>query len=257
MSTEIIPFTFNGTEVRTITIDGEPWWVAADVAQALGIINSRNMVARLDGDEKGVCLLDTPGGRQNLTIISESGLYSAIVRSDSIGATQFRMWVTREVLPTIRKTGSYAVVEQRALPQDFASALREFAAEIEAHEETKAALGVAQPRAEAWDAIASAEGDYSVGDAAKILARASIPTGPTRLFGQLADLKWTYRGGDGAWRAYAERVERGYLAEKPSFHYHPKSGERVVDPPQVRVTVRGIDRLRQRLHVGALAAVAS
>jgi phage antirepressor YoqD-like protein len=114
-----------------------------------------------------------------------------------------------------------------------------------------------EPKADAWDAIASAEGDYSVGDAAKILARAGIPTGPTRLFGQLADIKWTFRGGDRAWRAYAERVEKGYLAEKPSFHYHPGSGERVVDPPQVRVTVKGLERLRLRLHVGSLRAVNS
>jgi DNA-damage-inducible protein D len=114
-----------------------------------------------------------------------------------------------------------------------------------------------EPKADAWDAIVSAQGDYSVGDAAKILARAGIPTGPTRLFAQLADLKWTFRGGDKAWRAYADRVEKGYLAEKPAFHYHPASGERVVDPPQVRVTVKGLERLRLRMHVGALQAVGS
>lgn len=112
-----------------------------------------------------------------------------------------------------------------------------------------------EPRADAWTALASAEGDYSVGDAAKILARAGIPTGPTRLFNQLRDLKWTYRGGDGEWRAYAERVEKGYLGEKPQFHHHPGTGARVVDAPQVRVTVKGLERLRQRLHVGALQAV--
>ncbi|MGV8913773.1 MAG: phage antirepressor KilAC domain-containing protein [Rhodoglobus sp.] len=114
-----------------------------------------------------------------------------------------------------------------------------------------------EPKADAWDAIASAEGDYSVGDAAKILARAGIPTGPTRLFAQLGELKWTFRGSDKAWRAYAERVEKGYLTEKPSFHYHPGSGERVVDPPQVRVTAKGLERLRLRLHVGSLKAVSA
>jgi len=104
-----------------------------------------------------------------------------------------------------------------------------------------------EPRAEAWDAIASAEGDYSVGDAAKMLARAGVLTGPTRLFQQLAELRWIYRGEGGAWRAYAHRVDKGYLAEKPTFHYHPSTGERVIDAPQVRVTVRGVERLRQRL----------
>lgn len=145
--------------------------------------------------------------------------------------------------------------QQRALPQSWADTLRELANEVESHERTKEALEVAAPRAEAWDAIASAEGDYSVGDAAKMLARAGIPTGPTRLFRQLEEIKWTYRGGDGRPRAYADRVDRGYLSEKPSFHYHPGTGERVVDPPQVRVTLKGVEQLRRRLHVGALKAV--
>ena len=250
-------FRFEHDDVRSVQVDGKTAFVAKDVCDVLGISKYRDAVGQLDLDERVSMAVDTLGGTQQVSAVTEAGVYSLALISRSQRAKPFMRWLTHEVLPTIRKTGSYAVVEQRALPQDFASALREFAAEIEAHEETKAALDVAQPRADAWDAIASAEGDYSVGDAAKILARAGIPTGPTRLFGQLADLKWTYRGGDGAWRAYAERVEKGYLAEKPSFHYHPKSGERVVDPPQVRVTVRGIDRLRQRLHVGALAAVAS
>ena len=249
-------FRYVGQDVRTVTRDGQTWFVAADVLAILDV--DRTALRRLDDDEKGVDSIHTLGGPQHVAIVNEPGLYALVLGSRKAEAKQFKRWVTHEVIPEIRQTGSFSSVRaQRALPQDFASALREFAAEIEAHEETKAALDVAQPRADAWDAIASAEGDYSVGDAAKILARAGIPTGPTRLFGQLADLKWTYRGGDGAWRSYAERVEKGYLAEKPSFHYHPKSGERVVDPPQVRVTVRGIDRLRQRLHVGALKAVAS
>lgn len=112
-----------------------------------------------------------------------------------------------------------------------------------------------EPKADAWDAIASAVGDYSVGDAAKMLARAGIPTGPQRLFEQMGEIKWTYRGEAGKWHAYADRVEKGYLAHRPMFHFHPKSGERVIDPPQLRVTVKGLDRLRLRLHVGALQAV--
>ena len=241
-----------------MVIDTDVWFVAVDVCSALGIANSRDAISRIDEAGVGTTDIRSAGQSRAVTIINESGLYELIFQSRRPEAKEFRRWVTGVVLPEIRQTGSFTAIKvQREIPQDFASALREFAAEIEAHEETKAALDVAQPRADAWDAIASAAGDYSVGDAAKILARAGIPTGPTRLFGQLADLKWTYRGGDGAWRSYAERVEKGYLAEKPSFHYHPKSGERVVDPPQVRVTVQGIDRLRQRLHVGALAAVAS
>lgn len=256
-NTDLTVFRRDGVDIRVVTIDGEPWWVASDIAMALGYSATSAMLRSLDDDDKGVQDLHTPGGYQALAVVSEPGMYSAIMRSQAPNASEFKRWVTREVLPTIRKTGSYGVVEQRALPHDFASALRELLSEVESHEETRAELAEAAPRAEAWDAIASAEGDYSVGDAAKILAHAGIPTGPQRLFNQLADIKWTYRGEGNAWRAYADRVEKGYLVHKPSFHYHPGTGERVVDPPQVRVTLKGVERLRQRLHVGALKAVGS
>ena len=255
-TTEISIFRREGVDIRVMSIDGEPWWVASDVAQALGYSATSAMLRSLDEDDKGVRDLHTPGGMQAVAIVSEPGMYSAILRSQASNAADFKRWVTREVLPTIRKTGSYSVVVQREIPQDFASALREFAAEVEAHEHTKAALDVAQPRAEAWDALASAEGDFSVGDAAKVLARDGVATGPQRLFGQLQDIKWIYRGGgDREWHAYAERVEKGYLAEKLSYRYHPGTGERIVNTPQVRVTVKGIERLRMRLHVGGLVAV--
>lgn len=252
-------FSYLGTDVRVLTIDGSPRWVAADVARILGINNPRMAVGRLDEDDVSLAdVIDSMGRPQRMSVLNESALYEMILRSDKPEAKQFRRWVTSVVLPEIRQTGSYTPAPAiREVPQDFASALREYAAEIESHEVTRAALDIAQPRAEAWDAIASAEGDYSVGDAAKMLARAGIPTGPTRLFNTLNEIKWTFRGEDGRPRVYAERVEKGYLAEKPSFHYHPGTGEKVVDPPQVRVTLKGVERLRQRLHIGALKAVAS
>lgn len=256
-TTDISIFRREGVDLRVIVIDDEPWFVASDVASALGYREARDLTRNLDDDEKGPHILRTPGGEQTVSIISEAGLFSAVLRARVPQAKAFKRWVTHEVLPSIRKTGAYAVEQQRALPHDFASALRELLAEVEAHEETRAQLAEVQPRADAWNAIASAEGDYSVGDAAKILARAGIPTGPQRLFAQLEAIRWIYRGGDGKWRAYAERVEKGYLAEKPQFHHHPATGELVLDAPQVRVTVNGIDRLRQRLHVGALQAVGS
>lgn len=248
-------FRYVGHDVRAVTMDGQPWFVAADVCRVLEHSNPTMALAGLDDDEKGLSNVETLGGEQAMAVVSEPGLYELIIKSRKPEAKAFKRWITHDVLPAIRQTGGYAV--ERSLPRDFAGALRELLQEVESHEETRAELAEAQPRAEAWDALASAQGDYSVGDAAKILARAGIPTGPTRLFQQLRDIKWTYRGADGAWRAYAERVEKGYLAEKASFHYHPGTGERVVDPPQVRVTVAGVERLRQRLHVGALKAVSA
>jgi phage regulator Rha-like protein len=106
------------------------------------------------------------------------------------------------------------------------------------------------PSAEAWDELASATGDYSVGESSKILARAGVETGPNRLFAQLADLNWIFRDGHYVWTAYASAVDNGYVTLKPASHPHPRTGERIVDPPQVRITVKGLDRLRVRL--GAL-----
>lgn len=113
------------------------------------------------------------------------------------------------------------------------------------------------PRAEAWDELASATGDYEVADAAKMLARAGVETGRQRLFGQLSGLGWVYRAPSGKWKARQSAVDAGYLTEKPQSHHHPRTGELVLDPPQVRVTVRGLERLRVRLGRVVALEVAS
>lgn len=109
---ELQVFRYQDNEVRTVEINGEPWFVLKDVCAVLGIGNSRMVFDRLDGDEKGVSQIDTPGGLQNVNIINESGLYNVILRSDKPEAKPFRKWVTSEVLPSIRKTGGYG---QKAL----------------------------------------------------------------------------------------------------------------------------------------------
>jgi prophage antirepressor-like protein len=104
---EVTNWTFGETEVRTIELDGEPWWVLSDVCKVLELSTPAKIAARLEDDEKGMNQIHTPGGTQNVTIISESGLYSVILRSDKPQAKPFRKWVTSEVLPTIRKHGAY------------------------------------------------------------------------------------------------------------------------------------------------------
>lgn len=112
-ATQIQAFAFDSNAVRVVMIDDAPWFVAKDVCQCLGIDNYRNVVGRLDDDEKGVQSLDTLGGPQMMSVINESGMYATVLRSQgamSAGtpAHTFRKWVTSEVLPSIRKTGSYA-----------------------------------------------------------------------------------------------------------------------------------------------------
>jgi len=98
-------------EIRTVKIDGQTWLVLKDVCNALGIKKHRDTASRLDEDERGSVRVDTLGGRQTVTVISESGLYAVILRSDKPNARAFRKWVTSEVLPTIRKHGGYITDE--------------------------------------------------------------------------------------------------------------------------------------------------
>lgn len=97
--------------IRTVTIDNEPWFVGKDIAEALGYGKGKslnNAVANhVDDEDKGVTEMMTPGGKQNLIIINESGLYSLILSSKLPNAKKFKRWVTSEVLPAIRKTGHY------------------------------------------------------------------------------------------------------------------------------------------------------
>lgn len=238
-STAAERYHFDRFDIRVVIIDGEPWFVAADVCAVLDIGNPSAAAARLDDDE--VTLISTEGGRP-ANAVSEPGLYALILGSRKPNAREFKRWVTHDVLPMIRKTGTYTAPETPE--QLVARALVQAQGIIARRDEQIAELA---PRAEAWDELASAEGDYAVGDAAKMLARAGVETGPQRLFDQLASLRWTYRAGDRKWRAYASAVDAGYLAERPQSHHHPRTGEVVVDAPQIRVTIRGLERLRIRL----------
>lgn len=101
-------FDFDGSALRVMDRAGEPWFVAADVCRVLSLDNNRQAVANLDADEKGVIINDTLGGKQNVSIISESGLYALIFKSRKLEAKRFRKWVTAVVLPAIRKTGTYS-----------------------------------------------------------------------------------------------------------------------------------------------------
>lgn len=104
---QIIPFKFEAREVRTLLIDDQPWFVAADVSLALEYRIAGDMTRNLDDDEKGTQIVRTLGGAQEMLVINQSGLYSAILRSRKAEAKRFKKWVTAEVLPAIRKHGSY------------------------------------------------------------------------------------------------------------------------------------------------------
>lgn len=119
---EMQAFNYKSFQVRTVEINNEPWFVLKDVCAVLGISNHKMTAQRLDVDEVSqTYLTDSLGRKQETTVINESGLYHVILRSDKQEAKPFRKWVTSEVLPSIRKTGGYA------LPKDYPTALRALA----------------------------------------------------------------------------------------------------------------------------------
>lgn len=248
MSTELVPFDFSGESLRGGNVAGEPVLIGKDVCAALGITKYRDALAQLDDDERVSITVDTLGGPQQMTAVTEAGIWTLAFISRSARVKLFRRWVAHEVLPQIRRTGSYVPEPRFEIPANYAEAL-ELAArkvrEVEALEQRNAEL---EPAAEAWDVLASAEGDYSVGDAAKMLSRdPMITTGQNRLFQYMRDLGWIYRRGE-AWRAYQTQVDNGRLVERASEPYrHPTTGEWTLPPPQVRITAKGLMALRREL----------
>ncbi|TXH26215.1 MAG: hypothetical protein E6R06_07265 [Mycobacterium sp.] len=260
MSADLKPFFYAGAAVRVMVINGSPWFILADLCRVLSIANSRHVAARLADDQKGVAQNDTPGGMQQVTIVSESGMYEVVIRSDKPEAMRFRRWITTEVLPAIRKTGSYsrypAHPETATLPskRELAQwvidaedrADREAAARAEAEQR---AAALAAPAA-AWDTLAEADGDYSVADAAKVLSRdPNITIGRDRLFEFMQAQRWVYRDHhDGHWRAYQTQVDTGRLAEKVGKPYRRADTEqKVLSDPTIRVTAKGLAELLKRL----------
>ena len=101
--------------VRTVSIDGEPWFVGKDIALALGYCNTKDALSRhVDAEDKGGSRITTPSGEQDMTVINESGLYSLVLSSKLPSAKKFKRWITHEVIPAIRKTDGYQVPQSPA-----------------------------------------------------------------------------------------------------------------------------------------------
>jgi len=229
---DLAPFTFDGTTVRVITEQGEPRFVLADLCRVLGVNNGRMVAARLDDDVKGVSQIDTLGGRQSVTTVNEAGMYDVVVRSDSPAAKPFRRWVTHEVLPAIRKTGSYAVTP--ALPQDYATALRALAAEVEAKAVLEAKVEADAPKVLFADAVATSHTEILVGELAKILRGNGIQVGGTRMFEWLRRDGYLIRREGTDWNMPTQRsMELGLFRIKETAITHSDGHTSVSKTPKV------------------------
>ena len=248
-------FSYGAQEVRTVTIDGEPHFVANDICAILDLTDPRKSVNLLDEDERNtVPVTDSLGRQQETFVVTEAGMYSLVLRSRKPEAKAFKRWLTHEVLPAIRKTGTYSTAP--ALPQSYSEALRELAANVEAREVAEARAKELEVPAKAWDVMVSANGDYSVEEAAKILSRdPDIEIGRNRLFTHMHEAGWTYRHGSrNSWHAYQPQVDNGRLVLRMSAAFlNSKTGEMENPAPTIRITAKGIDALRTQL-LGSAAA---
>lgn len=231
-------FMYGHQEMRTMNIDGEPWFVAKDVCEVLEIANSRDAIGRLDDDEKGVVLTDTLGGKQNVATVNEYGLYSLILGSRKPEAKQFKRWITHEVIPTIRRTGSYN------LPKTMPETLRLLAAQIEETEAVKAEnaqlsiqtseqqqkLKEQEAPVAIYNLAISAHNTMSMQEVSK-----SLGTGRTRLYKILREEGIIMKDSTLPYQRY---LDSGHfkVSERPRA-----SGDTIVNDPATRVTAKGFD----------------
>ena len=169
-------FGFNDKTVRVIMRDGEPWWIAKDVADILGFRDAFNAVRLLDEDEKDTQKVSTPGGEQKMSVINESGLYSLIFRSNKHGAKKFRRWVTHEVLPQIRRTGMYAMN----------NVIKQLSNEVD---ELHKKIDEMYPLQVLGAMVLAQKGSMTFQGAAQLLSQHGIETGQNRLFQYCRDKK--------------------------------------------------------------------
>lgn len=176
-------FNFRGQDVRTVIINNEPYFVGKDVAEILGYTNSRQALKNhVDEDDKGVSKCDTPGGKQDLVIINESGLYSLILSSKLPQAKDFKRWVTSEVLPTIRKHGMFATDELLDNPDFAIATLQKLKEEREAKKLLEATIEEQKPKVIFANAVSASHTSILVGEFAKLMRQNGVNMGQNRMF---------------------------------------------------------------------------
>lgn len=235
-------FQFHDATVRTLVgPDGEPWFVAADVCRVLEIGNVSQALSRLDDDE--TTLISNEGASNGLPMnaVNESGLYSLVLGSRKPEAKAFKRWVTREVLPAIRKTGGFG--KPAALPGNYTEALEALLLQVKATETLQLENEAMRPKADFYDAVTSSEDTVDMNEAAKL---AKIGFGRTVLFRELRR-RGVLRHNNTPYQKY---LDSGYFAVVESKWEKPDGSKHIT--LKTVVYQRGVEFLR-RLFTGGLA----
>lgn len=210
---ELKQFNFENNQVRTLLINDEPWFVGKDVAEILGYSNPRDALSKhVDSEDKNsVAIHDGNKGNPNLTIINESGVYALVFSSKLQSAKKFKHWVTSEVLPTLRKTGSYAT-PQLTGEELMAKALIEAKSVLE--QQNKQIIEM-KPKALFADTVAASDSSILVGQEAKLISQSGCKMGQNRFF---------------AWLR-----ENGYLCSKGENYNMPTQKSREMDLIEIKI----------------------
>lgn len=249
---------FNNPEfgsVRTSNINGEPWFVGKDVCEAFGDTNYRRSLSNIDDSDKGVSQIETPGGKQNMVIINESGLYSLLFQMQprkAKGVSQnesiiderieklhrFKHWVTSEVIPSIRRNGGYIAGQETLSDEELmAKALLVANNKIKERdaiiERQQAKIESDKPKTIFADAVSTSHTSILVGDLAKLICQNGVQIGQKRLFDWLRDNGYLIKCGMSRNMPMQRYVEQGLFEVKESTVQNPDGSVRITKTTKV------------------------
>lgn len=243
-ASQLVPYIFENKQARLVMIKGEPWFVAGDVCRILDLANVSMALRILDEDEKGVSTVDTPGGTQQISCVSEPGMYKLVGRSRKPEAKRFDRWIRHVVLPSIRKNGGYIAGQEKVATGEMSDIeLLARAVQVGSRiiDEQKAKIAELTPKADALDRIAAADGSLCITDAAK-----ALQTPPRALFKFLQAHHWIYRrSGSEHWVGYQAHIQNADLETKVTTVKRSDGTDRIAE--QVRITSSGLAKLAKRM----------
>lgn len=235
----IVPYNFGDQPIRIEDRDGETWFVLADVCRVLDIANVGNAAARLDDDERDdIRLTDAIGREQSVVAINESGLYRLALRSRKESAKRFTKWVTSEVLPSVRRTGSYGAPAAALDLNDTQTLQRLLLSQTGKTLASEERIAILEPQAAALERLTVAHGSLAPTYAAKAMG-----VSPGKLFEWLEANEWLYRGADGL-VGYQTRINQGLIEHKVTrLDRGPDRAAKIVNQPLL--TPKGMARLAE------------
>lgn len=240
-SNNVQPFEFEGNKVRALADGDEVMFVASDIAKLLGYRDAANLARNLDDDERGMHEVSTPSGTQNMTVLTESGLYHAILNRETAYVKEpeaqafvkrFQRWVTHEVLPSIRKHGGYMAGQERMTPEQMALAsMRWLQSKVD---EQAKQLKAQEGKVLFANAVESAKTSILVGDLAKILKGNGVDIGQKRLFAWLREHGWLIKARGSSWNMPTQKsMDLGLFEIKETTVTHADGHTTINKTPKV------------------------